>query len=539
MKRLIYFILTGILIFATASSCKKGYLDVNEVPSQLSANLATPDVLLAGLLESNASNGAVIERSRLENWMGYWCLSGAASGDKFQTYNNITTEDITDLSTPKPESNFLEQKARELNQTFYEGIAKTMKALQWAQAVDLLNNIPYFEAYQPNIIQPKYDSGVIIYEDLIKQLDLAIPLIKNADMVANIRIEVADIMFHGDKEKWIRFINTLKLRLLVHQANRTDRAGYITQEINKIKTEGSGFLGTGENASINPNYIKEKSSNFVGYFFLFDFYSSFIDNFPGWWYTGANIIAMNFLKSNNDPRLGFIYSPIDEALPSGAAEPFTQPDPQNFRGNQFGYSIDATAYFYQDPPNVSTIGGIKSTAPVSETASGIIKGYDMPAWIITSIESKFLQAEAIQRGWITGNPEEAYKDAIKESFRWLNVGGNSTNPSLSDVSFDSWYDAEAAASNPAVSWVAAPDKYKLLMFQKYLAFNGIEPMEAWTDYRRNNRYPEIPVSADPDRKSDILPIRILYSRGEYTSNPAQVNAQGNINMFTSKIWWMP
>jgi hypothetical protein len=187
---------------------------------------------------------------------------------------------------------------------------------------------------------------------------------------------------------------------------------------------------------------------------------------------------------------------------------------------------------------VSQAGGVRTyRTAVSPVSTGLVKGYDMPCWIMTSIESLFLQAEAIQRGWMTGDPETAYKNAVKESFRWLNVGGNSTNPALSDAAFDNWYTSEIA--NAKVNWAAATDKYKLLMFQKYMAFNGIEPFEAWVDYRRNGAFPVIPLSYDPGRVGNVMPIRAPYPVQELIQNKENLLAQGTIDILTSKIWWMP
>ncbi len=90
-----------------------------------------------------------------------------------------------------------------------------------------------------------------------------------------------------------------------------------------------------------------------------------------------------------------------------------------------------------------------------------------------------------------------------------------------------------------VSWTAAPDKYKLLMFQKYMAFNGIEPFEAWVDYRRNGYFPVIPLSYDPARVGNSMPIRSPYPPLETTLNKDNLDAQGPIDIFTSKIRWMP
>ena len=53
----------------------------------------------------------------------------------------------------------------------------------------------------------------------------------------------------------------LKLRLLIHQANRSDRSAYIANEIQTIKAQGSGFLPMGIDAAANPGWSTVKSQN--------------------------------------------------------------------------------------------------------------------------------------------------------------------------------------------------------------------------------------------------------------------------------------
>ena len=55
----------------------------------------------------------------------------------------------------------------------------------------------------------------------------------------------ADIVFKGNTTKWVRFANSLKLRILMRQARVSGRDTYIKTEINKIVSEGSGYI-TGE-----------------------------------------------------------------------------------------------------------------------------------------------------------------------------------------------------------------------------------------------------------------------------------------------------
>ena len=539
MKKNIKF--NSILVFSVMaclmfSGCKKGWLDVNYNPRQLTGTTATPDVLLAPVILHTSFN-LETQAATLSLWMGYWAPPRLQNGLPYTTYKDVRFQGAV-----RDEVAFLEQKSLELKQDFYQGIAKTLKAYAFAECVDLVNNMPYFETFKVDIYRPKYDNGQVIYDDLMLQLNLASGLIKNADPAANPNMNNADIMFKGDKIKWLQFINTLKLRLLIHQANRSDRAAYIAREVAVITNEGSGFLNI--DASFNPGFETGK-----GVSKYWATYSAKATDFGGWsdLATGAggvvfghaNVYALNRLKADNDPRIGAIYAKIDFPLPPGASVPFTQPGPAEYRGSELGLFTDAFRFPFEEAVYKSAVGGVSSNVPVSTSSIGILKGNTMSDWLMTSIESKFLQAEAVYRGWIPGDKKQAYLDAVKESFRWLNVGGNSQIPVLSDNIFNSWYAQQVSVKNPNVSWEDAPDKYKLIMYQKYVGLNGIQSEESYTDYRRNGRYPDVPLSSDPARAGNVVPIRLLYPLKEYDTNAENVKAQGTVNVFTDKIWWMP
>jgi hypothetical protein len=543
MRNKITLIMTAAVLTLGITACDN-WLDVNYDPRNLTDHSATVEVILPPLLERCASVGGPWV---IHHWMGYW-----SHWNMNENYGAVNYKDVQATSafyfnvTPPAEISYLEKKAKQSDQLFYWGIAKVVKALKWSQAVDMVNNMPYEDAYNVKILQPRYSQGEAIYEDLIKQLDSAAILIKTATSLQSSDIINTDIMFHGDKAKWAKLINTVKLRLLIHQANRTEREQYILSEIQKIVSEGSGFLGSGEDASVNPSYSTDryKLSRYFGTYSSHNFQwgGGFYDaryQFTSTQVAHANVYALELLKSDNDPRIGLLYSTIDNPFTPGDPEPFPQSAPLDFRGNKFGLYIDALKYPYQDPLYVSAVGGSRNLADVNPSAQGIIKGKNMSDWVLTSVESMFLQAEAVQRNWIAGDAEQAYLDAVTESFRWLNAGGNSTDPSLSDEIFFEWYNEQVDTGNDRVSWAAAPDKYKLLMYQKYMALNGIESLETWNDYRRNGRFPDVPLSAASSLVGDKVPIRLLYNQDEYRYNTDHVKAQGPIDMFSSKIWWMP
>lgn len=535
MKRLNKIIIAGSLLVATVGTgCEKRWFDVNKDPNNAVESNITPD-LVAPYAMLNSANRTATGYGFLGNWLGFWCPAANYAPDVEQQSYNITTNFASGIFTGLLDNaydyQFMEKTATASNQTFYRGIAKIMKAYNYAQLVDVYDKVPYFEALQGLAnIRPKYDDGQTVYEDIMKQIDTAIVNIKGATVSDNLNISNADIMFHGDQTMWVKFANTLKLRLLMHQVNRTDRAAYITAEIAKITAEGSGFLGSGQDASMNPGFTQDKPNAF---------YASFgfttVGN-PATDFWRANITVMNFLKNANDPRLGAFYKPIVNTLPGGAPEPFSQPTPSNYRGNKYGLSINNVTYPYQTANYVSQVGGISAAAPYSASAVGLIKGYNQPIWLMTSVESLFLQAEAIERGLLPGDKETAYKNAVLESFKWLNVGGSAA---AATTAFNTFYADQS--TNVLVNYAASTNKLNTIMYQKFLAMNGTNFLEAWTDYRRYGGYPVIELSVNPGRTSPILPNRLLFPQSEINLNTANVPTQGRNSgdQFTGKIWWQP
>src|SRR5690606_479111 len=144
----------------------------------------------------------------------------------------------------------------------------------------------------------------------------------------------------------------------------------------------------------------------------------------------------------------------------------------------------------------------------------------------TSVESLFLQAEAIQRGWLSGSSQSAYEDAVTESFLWLDVE-DAENEAADYLS----------QSNSIVNWNTASNKINLIVMQKYLALAGINNFEAWVDYRRLGVPTDLPLSLSPSRAGRGVPLRLLYPQEEYNYNNANVTAQGDINAQTSPIFW--
>lgn len=545
IKNSCYLAVAGVILTATISGCKK-QLDINQNPNNAIESNIDPYLVFPGTLSNTASNINTGYAS-VQRWMGFIATAaGVAPSSEEESYSITTTFSNTAFTTPLDinyDLQFIENKAKANGQTFYVGAAKIIKSLNFARMVDAYNSIPYSQALQGlTYIAPKYDDPKAVYEDLIKQIDSGITYIKAYTYNTNPNIKTVDIMFGTEitstnvitshQLQWVKFANTLKLRLLMHQANRTDRQDYIKAEIAKIVAEGSGFLETNKSASVNPGYSQSQPNP---YYAAYGFTTAGQDPTS----SRANNNLLNFLKVDADPRVGYDYKAIATALPTNASEPTPTLAPTNYRGNDYGLAVDNSVNKYQTANYVSRVGGITAAGASSSTSTGIIKGWDMRAWIITSIESLFLQAEAIQRGYLAGSAETAYKNAVQESFIWLNVGATSA---AATTQFTTWYTgASGKAYQNDVVYTAAPDKLKLIAYQKYLAICPLDAMETWTDYRRNGAYPVIQLSQNVGRTSLVIPVRFLYTSAELSYNNVNVPAAGRLSgsQFTDKIWWMP
>lgn len=490
MKKLMI-LFSGIIMLA-GTGCKKGFLDINTNPN--TATNTTPELVLPSALEVTAArqiNGYTF----ISGWMGYWAISGsyALNTNDFTTYKQTT--DFGDglwrnIYDNLEDYNYIEQAGTAQNKPFYVAAAKIMKAYEYQQLVDMFNNVPYTNALQgTGQILPTYDKGQDIYDSIVANIDIAVGLMAQPEAQAS---ATSDILFGGDTQLWIQFANSLKLRILMRQSQMTDRASYIQSEIAKIS---GGYLT--QDAGVNPGYVQTDGKMNPFYDFCFNSSGTYTQDF---W--RANQYAISFYKTNNDPRLTLVYGP-------------TPSDPTVYQGNYLGQSNNAFV------GSASSIFG-----------PGVLKSFDQPAIIFSAAESYFLQAEAVIRGWITGDAGALYHAGVAASFAYLGVP-----------------DAETAAQtytsqvgNAKVYWDDAQSfayKLSLIIRQKWAAMNTVTPFEAWADYRRLHLPADVPISQSPYVDVPAIPLRIIYPTVEYTTNPENVAAEGTVNQHTDKIFWMP
>ena len=465
----------------TISSCSDSFFDVNA--DQNNPTYSTPELTLpvAQKFSADLLEGDYNSMNTLGN---LWSYSWAAAGDfayfedetkyvvtsAFRT-NTFETAYISPLSNYNYVESFTDPKYDN-----YRAIAKIMKAYHFQYLVDAYGDIPYSEAFQRGLnTTPVYDNAKVIYDDLLVQLTAAQTLIANAD--GNTKaVGASDIMCGGDMAKWSKFANSLKLRILLRQSSKTGNT--ITAATLTANIDSSvGFLGAGETVFCNPGYLNlvaGKQNPFYNAFKI-DASNNAASNAGA---TRATPWALGLLN-NSDPRKPLMWNKV------GA----------NYVGiNQNG------------------IGGLPGTA-LSSIGPGILKSSTMPAIIMQSAESLFLQAEAAERFGVFGNATSLYNQAVQENFNQLGAGSSAVLTGSGILQFTGGLSA--------------------IINQKFIALMSTNGFENWVEYRRTGFPATLPIAPG----QTTLPVRLLYPSSEYSANANNVPAQTSTSAFTSKVFW--
>ncbi len=500
MKNTLYKIGLLSVLALTSVSCDD-FFDVNIDPNRPVEENLSLNVKLPAALAATASYETTVLNQIGGLWGGYWGTSneGVNAFSTLKMYNGPGLRDARD-GTPVWENNYnnllfykkvLDQAIVE-DARFYAGIAKIMMAHHYFTLVDFYNDVPFDDALQgSSILYPRYESGKTVYEKSINLINEGIEDIK----VASLQPTNDDILFKGDKLKWFRFANTLKLRALLTQSEVSTQAAYISAELAKIKAEGSGFIT--EDAAVNPGYL-----NTLGK--MNPLYETFYRNNAGVAVANhTNIRPTQFLiaqyKELADPRLAQNYTEVKG----------------DFKGVIFGENSILEDYA---AANTSAFKGPNENA---NKPAGFVKAFGQGTIMLSLAEANFMQAEANLRGWIDGTADVYYKNAVQASFNYLFNVSN--------------YDVNSYLNQDKVKLALASNKLERVLGQKWLALAGINNIRAWNDFRRMG-YPKFPNSATAVNR-ETYPLRFMYPETEINSNAEQVLKAGNDDILNAKIWW--
>lgn len=523
-----YLILFGAVV--VLGSCKK-YLDVNKNPNTPEASTAPAENVFTNAV--NAATGYQVggPTSLGATWSGQWSHSTSFTGGGEEKNYEFSKDNFNYFDGAY---DILFDFQNVITNADAQGVghlvgpAKIMQCFIYQKLVDQYGDVPYSEALQgTDFFTPKYDNQQTIYESLVDKLTEAIADIKaatfpSADQSDIVFGSTSSINYTGSdiKGNWIRFANSLKLRILMRQSFMTGRLAYIQTEVSKIVAEGSGFM-TDYLVSSNPGFLKQvgKLNLFYGTYGYTD-----QDQETGTYrFRKMNKVIIDWLKSSNDIfRLQRLATP------------------------KVGGTVGNSADYVGVPLGPATVLSNYLETLVSSIGSNQVeKGDATRRMIIMTPAEVYLNIAEAQLIGVTGLPGTAasnYANGVTWAFR-IAAATQTSTASATVAQADAAAATYTSSGNLYTDYAAATtdiDRRRTILIQKWVAFTNIDGLESWSEYRKASGAAGYGTVLPTSPKSLVAgsnpePVRLLYPRREEQTNGA--NVPTGIDRFTSKIFW--
>lgn len=236
------FIISILVLSATFVGCSSD-LDINRDPDSLDPSRAPLSAQLpagiTGIIGSEGASFAIIGGM----WSQYWTQSNAANQYKQIDNYSISTSDYNGVWNGMYDGlgdirNVKRRALAEGNWNYYL-IATTLEVQASQVLTDFYGSIPYKEANNSSILEPKFNTGEEVYTYMIEDLNDALskPLAASKGDVPG----KDDLIFQGNMANWTKFANTLKLKIFMRQ-NYSSRKAIADAGIQQMIAAGTQFL---------------------------------------------------------------------------------------------------------------------------------------------------------------------------------------------------------------------------------------------------------------------------------------------------------
>ncbi len=355
-------------------------------------------------------------------------------------------------------------------------VARILLVYHFMHQTDRWGDVPFSTALKGDA-QPTYDTQLDIYKGFYKELKEAIAQFDNGLSAQG------DILFGGDKAKWKKFANSLRLVL----AMRLSKA-----DANLGKSEFAAAFGDA------AGYLSSAADDVVLDYPGAAFKNPWFNLYDGRQDYSISDVMVSTLQSWNDPRLQVLGAPNAK---------------DEVKGVPYGLTRDEAITFTNANADWSKI-----LAPEWRTQSSDLV-------VLSASQVLLTIAEAIQRGWVNGDKNKFYSDGIKASWERWGV--------YSASRFNAYMQGTAVALDNS-----AADLTKINT-QKWVAIYP-DGRSGWTEWRRTNT-PVLTPTPRAVSSSKQIPRRFTYPSVEYNLNKANLDAAlgrlGGPDSQDGKVWW--
>ncbi|HAN00139.1 MAG TPA: hypothetical protein DCQ26_16185 [Marinilabiliales bacterium] len=369
-------------------------------------------------------------------------------------------------------------------------VARIWKVFNFHKVTDLWGDVPYSKAwkaltdYSAEALKPAYDTQEDIYTTMLaildeaaKGIDLSKPFYSN------------DMIFDGDLDKWIKFANSLRLRLAIRSGNEAVVSGIIIQ---------NNLISTNEESAMFSYITSQEWWN--------PYYDLWIDSKEST--PKISELLKLQLESTGDPRLPIYARPIE--LDNTTIKGVPNLMDANKKENQaLGMGVTSTSY----------IG-----AYFTENAT-------LSKPLLTYAEVCFSRAEAAFRGWTADNAQTWYENGVRASMSSYGI-------------------TEATISTFLAGGGLFNNTLEQIMVQKWISLylNG---WEAYAEYRRTG-YPQLKkydLVLDGIKIKEIdwvdVPREYVPGRLPYPDKELKLNEENYLkaveqiggDSYYQQVWW--
>ncbi len=361
-------------------------------------------------------------------------------------------------------------------------IADIMEVYAYQMLVNTFGNVPYTAALNYANITPKYDDAYTIETDLLNRLTVDIANLSANSTSAS--YGSSDLIYAGNISAWIKFGNTLKLKLAMLFADKypaiaaTNITSSLIAGVFQSNADNAlvKYLNTTPNT--NPLWIDLVQSGRTDFV--------------------ASQTIVNMMESLNDPRMPMYFTQISGAYVGGV----------NGASNIYSsYSAPSSLF-------------------VNPTLASVFLDY---------AETEFLLAEAAERGLGGASGAEAYYNAgVQASIQYwydiVNASGTINTGTNSATAYSAYI------TQPSVAYSTATGTYKQKIGQqKYIALYN-RGFDAWTEWRRLG----YPVLQPATGASTGIPVRFTYPIKEQNLNGANYSQAAGViggDFVTTRLFW--
>lgn len=329
----------------------------------------------------------------------------------------------------------------------YVGVGKALRAWGWLIGTDYHGPLAVkLQGNQdPSITEYDYDPQEYVYQTVFALCDTALMYLSRTDGgVSQTNLARGDLIYEGDRSKWIKFVYGLKARAMQSLSNKSAKyyqPDSVIAWVDKsfVDNTDNAEVPFADNSSADANFLSPTRNNF-GTYRQSEFIVQLMDG---------------TVFGQSDPRM-------PRMLVTDLSGVYRGADPI---AGDTGYHGNTGAYKLKNP-----YGNASNSGTHSDPGHFVFAHVPFP--LMTYAELQFCKAEAAYIKGDRATALAAYKNGVTAHMKFCGIDPASA-------------DATTYLSDPEVI-PASPDALTLsdIMCQKFIALWGFGYVEAWTDLRK-------------------------------------------------------